>query len=88
MAKPAEDGDDGAIKSPLKAHPIGVVAKRLRRQTVAIGDPVIGRDNGMSVDGIGADHARSVPPVAFDTSATIFCDVASISSSVSVRSVG
>ena len=35
-----------------------------------------------------ADHARSVPPVAFSTAATILPAVASISSSVSVFSVG
>ena len=93
VAEPAENGHRRPVERRLEARPVGVVVELRRHPAVAARQcgrrPRRWRGRGW----IGTDHragaqALSVPPVALVTSATTFWPTASISSSVSVRSLG
>lgn len=88
MTTPPKDRHHRTIEGGLKALPIGLDPKIIRSQPAMIGNAVVAGDNGVTMDRVTVDHARRVPPVALVTSATTFCAVASISSSVRVRSAG
>ena len=64
MAEAAEHGHRGTVERRLEARPVGLVAERRRRPPARVGDAVVGRDDGVAVNGVAGDQALSVPPVA------------------------